>query len=301
MSERRSILVTPRIKELKHKKSVNKRRKVILIVSLLILLIIGLSLLSYMKAMRIETVLIKGNTIISDEDILNVVQKELFGSYLLVFSKQNFLLYPKASIENNIKNKIKRIDGVNIALGDSHTLVINVIEREGKFLWCGYSFDEKVGDTPDSNCYFLNEVGLIFAKAPYFSGNVYFKFYGTGNFAEGSDPIGQQFLPVLEVSEARRLIVALEKLNISPYALSLGENGDRTMYISSIEPNQNVYTKIIWNDKSNIETIVKNLETALSTEPLKTDFVKNFNNLIYIDLRFENKVYYKFKTETADL
>jgi len=43
-----------------------------------------------------------------------------------------------------------------------------------------------------------------------------------------------------------------------------------------------------------MQNIKENLDTALNTEPLKSDFKKKYSSLEYIDLRFGNKVYSKF-------
>ena len=45
---------------------------------------------------------------------------------------------------------------------------------------------------------------------------------------------------------------------------------------------------------SDFEKLAENLQAALMTEPLQSDFKNKFSSLLYIDLRFGNKVYYKF-------
>jgi hypothetical protein len=50
---------------------------------------------------------------------------------------------------------------------------------------------------------------------------------------------------------------------------------------------------IIFKLDGNYQNIAENLEAALTTEPLQTEFNKNYSSLQYIDLRFGNKVYFK--------
>ena len=53
--------------------------------------------------------------------------------------------------------------------------------------------------------------------------------------------------------------------------------------------------EIIFKADSDFNQIIENLQSVLTTEPLQTEFKTKYSSLLYIDLRFGNKVYYKFK------
>jgi hypothetical protein len=53
--------------------------------------------------------------------------------------------------------------------------------------------------------------------------------------------------------------------------------------------------EIIFKIDSDFQKIAENLQAAITTEPLQTDFKNKYSSLLYIDLRFGNKVYYKFR------
>lgn len=300
MLQRQSVLETPRVRELKRQRKTSKKRKILLWTIGVLLFLSLLIFLSHIKQMRINTILISGNTVVKTDQILAKSQESLFGNYLYAFSKQNFLLYPRRAIERNLLSSLKRLQTVQVTLQDVHTLRIVVSEREGRYLWCGHSFDETVGDTPDAECYYLDAAGYIFSKSPYFSGNVYLKFFGTGLFSETLDPVGRQYLPIEEFTSVRDFSDGLAKLGIDIYAVYIRGNGDYDLYISSLEPGRPVYTKIRFNKKGDSATLLKNLRAALETEPFKSDFKAKFNDLMYIDLRFTNKVLYMFKPTTVE-
>ncbi len=70
------------------------------------------------------------------------------------------------------------------------------------------------------------------------------------------------------------------------------ENLDMKIYIKgSDEDTGYIYV----NTKDNANYVWVTFISAIDTEPLKSKLEKNLKNLEYIDLRFSNKVFYKFK------
>ena len=148
-------------------------------------------------------------------------------------------------------------------------------------------------DTPieDSNkCYFIDEAGYIFDDAPYFSGAVYLKFYGaTGR----ENPLGAHFFE----PNFRKLVLlkdALERIDLKPVIFDVKDNGDISVFLTSLSSSVRGPEVILKSD-ADMDKVVENLQSVLDTEPLKSDFRNKYSSLIYIDLRFGNKVYYKFK------
>ncbi len=300
MAQRRDTLESPRVRELKRQRIQSKKKKILLWTVGSIMLLTGLAFASHLRVMRIEHVTISGNTVVHSEAILEKVQEELFGRYLFAFSKQNFLLYPKNAIEKHLLVTLKRLETVKVTLTDTHTLAVAVTEREGRFLWCGHSFKEEVGDIPNDDCYYMDMSGYIFSKSPYFTGNVYIKFFGTGLFGPSIDPVGRQFLPIEQFANIESFLAGLPALGIEPYALRVADGGDYDLFIASLEPGRSVYTKILFNEHSDPKKLLENLSAALKAEQFKNDFIMRFNDLLYIDLRFASKVYYKFRPTTPE-
>ena len=226
---------------------------------------------------------------VETEAIKETIQKDLVGNYFWLFPKTNFLLYPKKQIKNELGNKFKRFSIVSIGLDNIRTLKISVTEREGKYLWCGDIVPILISDVTSYKCYFMDQEGYIFDEAPYFSGNVYFKFYGK-NDVNLENPAGTYFLE----NKFDKIIIfknALEKLNLNPTAFWLNDTGDANISLSS-EPETG--PKIIFKIDSDYEKIAENLQAAITTKVLQTKLKTDFSSLLYIDLRFGNNVYYKF-------
>ena len=143
----------------------------------------------------------------------------------------------------------------------------------------------------DNKCYFLDSDGYIFDKAPYFSGDVYFKFYGDSLLSNenpsGSYLMKDKFSKIIEFKNS------IEKMNLKPTSFYLNENGEEGNFSLFGEPG--ISPKIIFKVDGDYEKLAENLQAAISVDPLKTNLKTKSSSLLYLDLRFGNKVYYKFK------
>ena len=243
------------------------------------LIITGLAYLSRLEKLNITGIEVVGNKIVDGETIGATAESELSGSYLWLFPKTNFLFYPKNKIINNLYDKFKTLKDISLSVKNQKILQIAVFERIALYTWCGIMPPEK--SNSDQKCYFLDEAGFIFDEAPYFSGEVYFKFYGKV-FQNYTDIFSQLIL----------LKENLENMGLKPIALYVAEDGNAKIFLSR---GNDSHPEILFKSSDDVEKIAENLETALTTDPLQAELKKKFSSLVYIDLRFGNKVYYKFK------
>jgi hypothetical protein len=285
--QKRNVLNSPRLTELK-----KRRRKVVInkiLLSLLGLVIVFflLTYLSCLKNLNITEIQVTGNEIVDTEEVQTATREETAGKYLWLFPKTNILIYPQNSIKDKLQNKFGRIKNVDLSIENNKTLIINITERVAKYTWCG---DTPVVGRPTSEsspqCFFLDEEGYIFDAAPYFSGEVYFKFFGRPT-PEDNFFFKQNFEQLASFKDA------LVKLGLKPTSLYVASDGDVEINLlsgsSAITP-----PKVIFKLDADMQNIKENLEAALNTEPLKSDMKKKYSTLEYIDLRFGNKVYNKF-------
>lgn len=293
--KKKDVLSSPRLLELKKARHKTRQRKLILFLCLFISIIIGLTYLSRQPRFKINDIAISGNQVVDARLIKSITEDNLKGQYFWLFPKASTLLYPRNKIKEDILNTFKRLNSIDLKMGDSGMLEVVVRERDGKYLWCGASMphgDENVPTTliDEDLCYFMDSEGYIFDNAPYFSGDIYFRFFG---HIDGDEPLGvfflrEQFANFIKFKEV------LNKMNLKTAALFTKDDGDVLMYLSSKSILVNS-PKIIFKKDADLDKIVENLQAALSTDPLKSGFNNNYENLEYIDLSFGNKVYYKFR------
>jgi cell division septal protein FtsQ len=288
MQQKRDLLNSAKIKQKKRK---TFKRRIIFLCVFFVVLLIGLSFLSKIKAFAITDIVVSGNAVIETDAIKQIAEENLSGNYLHLFSRSDFLIYPRKSIENAIMASSLRIASAEVSLDGKHTLAIAITEREPKFTWCGLALPV---DNSPQRCYFLDTTGFAFAPAPYFSGDIYFKFYGPLDPADVQ--LGAQFLDSETINAILAASQSFHDFGWKPYALAIDANGDYELSIESPDTTPVLYPKIIFRKDNDPATIASNLSAALAVEPFATKMKKEFASLIYIDLRYDNKVYYKFRT-----
>ncbi len=290
----RSVLKTPHLEELKKKRRRATRNKILLCVFGFLIFVTGLSFLSKISSLSIKSVEIRGANILDPQSIKDNVNLALNGNYFYLFSKHNVFLYPEKKIKKQLSS-IPRIKSFNVYKENFSNLVVDITERENKYTWCGNDIPADNSNPKDNKCYFMDNAGYIFDEAPYFSGNVYFRFFG--KIKQSIDnPSGSYFMPD-SFEKITSFKNTLEGMNIKLSAFLAKEDGDMEFYLSS-DPVLTNAPKIIFKSDADFEKLAENLQAVMTVEPLKSYFDKKGPSLLYIDLRFGNKVYYKFQNET---
>ncbi|MFH1200802.1 MAG: hypothetical protein V1484_00525 [bacterium] len=284
---KRSVLNSPRLLELKKHRRRAVFKKIFLSLFGLLAIFSLLVYLSRLNSLNINEVKILGDKVTDTEVIKKIVEEQISGKYLWLFPKTNIFFYPQNTIKNELQDKFKRLNNVNLSIKNNKVLELSLTERVAKYTWCGIvSPPTKLGDQP---CYFMDENGYIFDEAPYFSGTVYFKFYGVQSESSFSKQNFKQLIAFKDV---------LLSLGLKPMALYITNNGEVEIFLSrGVSSVLTSEPKIIFKIEADFQNVIENLETALNTEPLKSKFKNKYSSLLYIDLRFGNKVYDKFSAQ----
>lgn len=278
---KRTVLNSPRLKELKKRRRVAFVYKILLSLLGLVVILAFFAYISRLPHLNITEIQIVDNKFIDEEEAKNVIWDEMAGKYIWLFPKTNVLFYPQNNIKFALQDKFKRIESVDLSIKNNKTLIVSLTEREAKYTWCG---DTLTSENIKEQCYFLDKVGYIFEEAPHFSGEVYFKFFGT---SKDSYFFKEYFSKLILFRDA------LVGLKIKPAFLYVNTEKEVEVYLSKTNLSKYEH-KIIFNLDADIQNVIENITAALNTEPLKTDIKNKYSSLQYIDLRFENKVYTKF-------
>ncbi|MCK5285980.1 MAG: hypothetical protein KAJ58_02010 [Candidatus Pacebacteria bacterium] len=267
----------------------------------LIFLFILTFLISYSSKRKETTILninIVGNEVVQDKDILEIVNKNLEGDYLKLFSRSNIFLYPKFKIKRELFSSFLIINKIVISFSDLHTINVNITERKPFALYCE---DQEIqtlykvvepSDLKDivgksESCYFMDDQAYIYAKAMSFSNNVYFKYYQEKNNANSIQEIlGSTYLTGASGKQFEKVnlfIRFLKDINLNVYRLTIKENDDYELLFGN-------NSKLLFEGKQDFDILLENLQAILID--LGDIEEKEFE---YIDLRFNNKVFHKFK------
>jgi hypothetical protein len=257
-----------------YKKKQKRRRIQLVFVSIsFILLISSFIYLSRHEQLQIVEIIVLGEEVVGKEEIVSTVKELLTGHYLRTVPKANAFLYPRQVIRENLFKEFPRFKSVDLDVNNFHTLSIDVEERAPFALYCANK----------SECYFLDEDGLIFALAPSFSGAIYF-IYTTEKAIE--KPLGERLISIEEFRQLLKFMETLATLNIYPSGLELGKDEYKLLLPTGGE--------IIWRRESDLTFIRSNLEAFLSDDSIQAQ--KNFlDKVVYLDLRVDDKVFYRIK------
>lgn len=256
------------------------------------LLLIGfvflLSWLSKMSAIQIVEIKVSGNSAVGENEIKKLIEEETSKKYFGLFSKNSRFLYPNDQIEEKILNDLKEIEKIEIKSRGLKALTVSVEERKPNSVWCA----DKDGNAENKNsentnsCYFLDKEGMIFSKAPDFSGGTYVHYYG---LIGTSTPIGKIYFSSVKFKEINSFLNSLKGLGVIISEFHAETENDYEIYLEN-------GSRIIFDDKQPFEKTLANLESILGEIGIGKGLSTSSSvKLDYADLRFGNKVFYKTK------
>lgn len=287
----RDILTSPRVIEIKHTERVKRTRLLILFLILFISIIAALAYYSNDSHVVINKIVISGTHIIDSDEVEKEVWTNMDGRYFHLFAKINSLIYPRQNIYNDLIQKFPRIENLSVYRDNLRTLNIDITERTGSYLYCGSSIPTNPNDVGE-NCYYINNDGYIFDKAPYFSGNIYFKYY----LALGlnlTNPLGHQMIPMDDFHNMTRFIDGITALGFKP--IYLASDPDGTYYLYLDHGSADTAPTITFKKENDLNIILDNLSLSMKKTEFADEINSKYTTLLYIDLRFKNKVLYKFQ------
>lgn len=233
--------------------------------------------LSRLEFLTIDSIDVAGTKALSKDAVIKSVERELEGSKLLLFPKRNIFIADTDALSRTLQDEIKVIDEVRVSFRDVHRLVVNISERTPHYLWCG----ENVSD--GESCFFLDQGGFIFSPAPKFTGIVYLRVYGA---LEGQGTIGNGFLDEVTFRKIGSFVTAMKQAGFNSSKLIAKGDAEFELYLEN-------GTKILFNSSQNLDRALDNLLLVFS--PSESVKKKTTAGLLYIDLRFNNKVFFKEK------
>lgn len=227
--------------------------------------------------LEINAVNINGNKYVEDSSILDKINPEISGKYLNFIKKNNLLLVRTGKIEKEIKNNFRIIREIQIKRKFPSILIVNIIERDPQMVFCG------AGD-----CFVIDENGEAYDN--YSSNDEDEK----NNFLVLSDESSKKINLGETVLEKKYMEYILEIRQELLGRLEIEVQNDFKTS-SLISKDVRVKTKENWeiyfNEDIELEKEIEMLKVVLENEIEKNQRP----DLEYVDLRIDNKIYYKFK------
>lgn len=236
----------------------------------------GLGVASHAERFAIKDVQVQGAEQLSANALTAAVQSGLADNFWRIFAKKNMFIYPAGDIEESLTTEFPRIKDVDVSRPSllAQAVVVTVNEREPYAKWCS------------ATCYLLDASGFIFAESS--SAQTPATAYTfRGGLIPNMSPIEQTFLRGRLV-DITHFLQLLTDAGFKPLGMTVQNEKDFAV------PLESGPTLLVPFDVEG-EKIVRDFQIALEADSVRD----RVSELEYVDLRFGNRVYYKFKGEAA--
>jgi len=117
-------------------------------------------------------------------------------------------------------------------------------------------------------------------------------FYG--GIKSDVEPIGQTLITQNSIMDFGRLSEVFEKLSLPIHSVVIKSDGQNE-FLLNIFTTTNNYAKILFNEDIPLLEIESKIYSAVAEESFTEQFSDSDLELEYIDTRFSNRVFYKFR------
>jgi hypothetical protein len=256
------------------------RKRFFILIGILIAVVLGASVyLLWRPELRIQNVTIETYDAAALDPL---VKGALVGSYFGILPRDSIVFFPKQRIRNAILDAYPVISAVSVSRVSLTSITIKTIERVSAFDWCG--------TTPDitAPCYESDAEGLVFAPSVVpisldgatSTPSKTLRIYGPLVEASSSEPIRSHVANASAIPNALRFERGMVSLGADVVSLELRtdeadvhlRSGTRITYVLGHEEQA--------------------AELAATAFP---EINVNDGSVLYLDLRFDGKVYFKKK------
>lgn len=274
---------------------------IVAVVLVAILVIVIPSLLSSWSVFTLTNVQVSGVDQNEATAIHDIAMQAISGKYLGAFSRVNSFIYPKSHIKQLVKQKYPDIETIDVTRADLHTLTVTIHDKIPSALVCATLPDFNGNDLSLEDpgaCYFTDATGLIFKKAPSFSGTMYNRYYIpdlASNTGETSSTtlVGQYATSTSEFNRIQQVYSVVKQNDITADAILMKGAGEYELYVRN--PNTSSSTAVVYfNTTSSTTEQVSNL---ISFWNHSVDVARSKNQRLefdYIDVRYSPNVYHRF-------
>jgi len=269
------------------------KKKIIILITALVVIIGSFVYTMNQDSLAIREVRIEGQRTLIASDVRDIIDDYLGRTLLGILPRDNVILLSTDRLTQYLKETLPKIEHIEMSIENGNKLVVHIGERSAHSLWC---IDRDYESVFDEECYFADQDGLLYARAPYFSGGVYMKFFLPPNDTQ-NEYIGHTVTAVNSFTDFFDFLNTLEEMySLAVHGVSFNEFGDVTIALSRVRTRVYPQTMpyIIYNQSDDYETVLRNVGIVLNFDDFNRDFTNRPSSLESIDVRFDGRVFYTF-------
>lgn len=243
----------------------------------------GAMWLSWLPALNATEITVEGNSVVRTHAVETIVYAATEQPVAYVFSPKSVVWYPREELQAAVLDAFPMVDTVDIATPFfKKSVVVSLHERDTYVVWC----------KSELACYRVDPQGIVFEALT------------TGEaLMLGADSLVISGGPLVEVDNPLRLSVSeeyfgvlihmvreLEAVGVHITSCTLESSDARC----TVGLSQSQWKFVAALDKD-INVMLHNLKAFLHKEHI----LESEENIEYIDMRFDDRVYYKEKGDTV--
>jgi hypothetical protein len=285
MSQNR-ILYSPRQHKRKQKKLSREKIRMILVLGGLVVLFALCITVMRFPYFQIREIAVNGNGMEQDaQELRTTINSLLSGQYGLVIPKRFIFGISGRNLEKHLLTSLPRFETISVTKQYPHSLSISYAKRAFFGLLCN-----DAAKTDNHSCAYIDATGFVYESAPDAFGSLIVKIRSDLPVVKvGAQAIDEPTIKQMMLfGEGIKRIAGLRLLS---YELNIQAPDELRLNVAPPPPagGGGQFTLIV-KKADNPEAVLQILGTVL------TDEIKDrASQLDYVDLRFGNKVFYKFK------
>ena len=264
----------------RRKRRAVRAKKSIIIGIVAVMLLAGAGWGLWSSYFRLQTITIEG---IADRQKVETMLRKHFKETRRWFAPADSIFFIDTKGAHEMLQR-EHIGIAEITTNYPQTLRVVFRERAARFIWCG----------GESSCFYIAEDGMITAEAPQFSDAPLPLLTFSAPFAISRISLGQQMIELPVAQFLVEFIAFMEQqFNVNVSAIELYPRKEEIVAIPADVIEAKIFTKDDWFIfvRTNDDTQRLGSDLALVLK----EKIHSLDQLAYIDLRFENKAFYKLR------
>lgn len=253
-----------------------RRRLIVGALVVLLVLIVGVLVLLWQPFLRVHTVQADGP---GSEEIPAFVKKELAGTTYGIIPRDSIFFLSQDTLRDSLLRAFPSIQAVSLKPAGLTTLTVTTIGRATAFWWCGESH------AVPGACFETDPEGKLFALVPadqLSASSSVLILYSALNEGSTSEPLGATVAHAERLPALLQFVKALKGLTANVVRVELRAD-EADLYT----PRDTRITYVLGREE----------QAAALAATAFPSLALNDGSLLYVDLRFDSKVFFKKKTE----
>lgn len=229
---------------------------------------------------QLKNINVTGTRAISDKEIRSLIFGEISGNYAFLVPRASIFLLREKNLIAKLREEFPRVEKVSLTRRLPDGLEVDIVERKLWAILCNDNFTPE--NREDTQCVFMDSEGRALDQAPDSSGSLVVKI--KTDFP--ALPLGENLLASDFVEYLKEFGDKIEEgigSAVVVYELSSVLSGEFKLVLNDD------FTLLV-NKNADATAVLKVLKTVLEEE-----IEDKRKDLDYVDLRFGNKVFYRFK------